>query len=79
MGHYSPEPLGDYLAGPNHVLPTGGTARFYSPLSVEDFVKKSSIIYYTQEAMEKVADDVMLMAEKEGLQAHGKAISIRRR
>ncbi len=79
MGHYSPEPLGDYLAGPNHVLPTGGTARFYSPLSVEDFVKKSSIIYYTQDAMEKVAEDVMLMAEKEGLSAHGKAISIRRR
>lgn len=79
MGHYSPEALGDYLAGPNHVLPTGGTARFYSPLSVEDFVKKSSIIYYTQEAMEKVAEDVMILADKEGLSAHRKAISIRRR
>ncbi|SFH91123.1 histidinol dehydrogenase [Tindallia magadiensis] len=79
MGHYSPEPLGDYIAGPNHVLPTEGTARFYSPLSVEDFVKKSSIISYTREAMEKVADDVILMAEKEGLPAHGQAIRIRRR
>ena len=59
LGHYSPEPLGDYFAGPNHVLPTGGTARFFSPLSVDDFIKKSSFIYYPKEELEKAAPDII--------------------
>lgn len=79
LGHYSPEPLGDYLAGPNHVLPTGGTARFASPLTVEDFVKKSSLIYYSRERLTEAADDIMLLAEREGLQAHKQAVAIRMR
>lgn len=77
MGHYSPEPLGDYFAGPNHVLPTSGTARFFSPLSVDDFVKKSSIICYNQKALEAVADDVILLARSEGLDAHANSVAIR--
>lgn len=77
LGHYSPEPLGDYLAGPNHVLPTSGTARFFSPLSVDDFVKKSSIICCTKEELEKVADQVILLAQQEGLDAHANAVAIR--
>lgn len=77
LGHYSPEPLGDYFAGPNHVLPTGGTARFFSPLSVSDFMKKSSLISYTKKALEKVKDDVVLFAEAEGLAAHANAIRVR--
>ncbi|SMP55056.1 histidinol dehydrogenase [Anoxynatronum buryatiense] len=77
LGHYSPEPLGDYLAGPNHVLPTGGTARFASPLTVEDFVKKSSLIYYSRERLAEAADDIMLLAEREGFQAHKQAVAIR--
>ena len=77
LGHWSPEPLGDYFAGPNHVLPTGGTARFFSPLGVADFVKKSSIISYTKKALEKAAGDVMLFAESEGLDAHANAIGVR--
>ena len=60
LGHYSPEPLGDYFAGPNHVLPTGGTARFFSPLSVDDFVKKSGFVYYPKEALLDAADDIIL-------------------
>lgn len=77
LGHYSPEPLGDYLAGPNHVLPTSGTARFFSPLSVDDFVKKSSLICCTRWELEKVADQVMLLAGQEGLDAHANAVAIR--
>ena len=77
LGHYSPEPLGDYLAGPNHVLPTSGTARFFSPLSVDDFVKKSSIICCTREELEKVSDQVILLAKQEGLDAHANAVAIR--
>lgn len=77
MGKYCPEALGDYLAGPNHTLPTGGTARFSSPLSVDDFVKKSQFIYYTKEAYEDVARDVEYFARKEGLTAHGKSAVVR--
>ena len=65
LGNYSPEPLGDYYAGPNHVLPTGGTARFFSPLSVDSFVKKSSFIYYTESALTQDKDDVITLAEAE--------------
>ena len=78
-GAYSPEPLGDYYAGPNHILPTGGTARFYSVLNVETFMKKTSIISYTREALAEAADDIIAMAEAEGLQAHANAIRIGRR
>ena len=77
MGKYCPEALGDYYAGPNHTLPTGGTARFSSPLSVDDFVKKSQFIYYPQEAFEAVAKDVDFFARKEGLTAHGKSATVR--
>ncbi|MBP2031545.1 histidinol dehydrogenase [Clostridium algifaecis] len=78
LGHYSPEPLGDYFGGPNHVLPTNGTARFYSPLSVDDFVKKSSYIYYSEEELLKAADSIMTIAEKEGLTAHRNSIAVRK-
>ncbi|MGH4121957.1 MAG: histidinol dehydrogenase [Clostridium sp.] len=77
LGKYSPEPLGDYIAGPNHVLPTSGSARFFSPLSVDDFIKKSSYIYYTKEALSEVADKVIKLAEVEGLTAHGNSIKVR--
>ena len=77
MGRYCPEALGDYYAGPNHTLPTSGTAKFSSPLSVDDFVKKSQFTYYTEEALRKVADDVAYFANKEGLTAHGKSATIR--
>lgn len=77
MGRYCPEALGDYYAGPNHTLPTGGTARFSSPLSVDDFVKKSQFTYYTKEALFAVAKDVGFFAEKEGLTAHAKSAVIR--
>ncbi len=77
MGHYSPEPLGDYFAGPNHVLPTSGTARFFSPLSVDDFVKKSSLICCSRGELEKVADQVILLAKQEGLDAHANSVAIR--
>lgn len=77
MGRYCPEALGDYYAGPNHTLPTGGTARFSSPLSVDDFVKKSQFTYYTKEALFAVAEDVGFFAEKEGLTAHAKSAVIR--
>ena len=77
MGKYCPEALGDYYAGPNHTLPTSGTARFSSPLSVDDFVKKSQYTYYTRDALKKVADDVAFFAEKEGLTAHAKSATIR--
>ena len=77
LGHYSPEPLGDYYAGPNHVLPTSGTARFFSPLSVDDFVKKSSLICYGKEALHNAAENIILLARQEGLQAHAKAVAVR--
>lgn len=77
LGKYSPEPLGDYYAGPNHVLPTSGTARFFSPLSVDSFVKRSSFIYYTEEALKNAAEDIVCVAEKEGLTAHANAIAVR--
>ena len=78
LGAYSPEPLGDYFAGPNHVLPTGGTARYYSVLNVETFMKRTSIISYTQEQLDAVSDDVIRLAEAEGLQAHANAVRLRR-
>lgn len=77
MGKYCPEALGDYFAGPNHTLPTSGTARFSSPLSVDDFVKKSQFTYFTSDALEKVADKVAYFAEKEGLHAHAKSATVR--
>lgn len=77
LGSYAPEPLGDYFAGPNHVLPTSGTARFFSPLSVDTFLKKSSFIYYNEKALREVKDDVVIMAESESLTAHANAIKVR--
>lgn len=77
MGRYCPEALGDYYSGANHTLPTSGTARFSSPLSVDDFVKKSQYTYYTKEALQKVAEDVAFFAEKEGLSAHARSAVIR--
>lgn len=77
MGRYCPEALGDYFAGPNHTLPTSGTARFSSPLSVDDFVKKSQYTYYTKDALGAVADQIALFAQKEGLEAHAKSVTIR--
>jgi len=77
MGNNAPEALGDYLAGPNHTLPTSGTARFSSPLSVDDFIKKSSFTYYTYEALGEVKDAIAALANKEGLQAHAKSATIR--
>lgn len=77
LGHFSPEPLGDYYAGPNHVLPTSGTARFFSPLSVDSFVKKSSFIYYTEDALREAKDDIVKLADTEGLTAHANSIKVR--
>lgn len=77
LGSYSPEPLGDYFAGPNHVLPTSGTARFFSPLSVDAFVKKSSFIYYTEDALKNDSEDIMRFAITEGLTAHANSIDVR--
>jgi histidinol dehydrogenase len=77
LGHYTPEPVGDYIAGPNHVLPTGGTARFFSPLSTDSFMKKSSLIFYTKEGLDKVGEAVMQIADVEGLEAHGNTIRVR--
>lgn len=77
LGNYAPEPLGDYFAGPNHVLPTSGTARFFSPLSVDAFIKKSSYIYYTEDALREAHDDIVLLANKEGLTAHANSIIVR--
>lgn len=77
LGNYSSEPLGDYFAGPNHVLPTNGTAKFFSPLSVDDFIKKSSIIYYSREALAPVYKDIIAFAESEQLTAHANSIRVR--
>jgi len=77
LGHYTTEPLGDYVLGPNHTLPTGGTARFYSPLGVYDFLKRSSVIYVSKEGFEKVKDPAKVLAQYEGLTAHRRSIEIR--
>lgn len=77
IGEYSSEPLGDYFAGPNHVLPTNGTAKFFSPLSVDDFIKKSSIIYYSREALEPIHEDIIKFATAEHLTAHANSIKVR--
>jgi histidinol dehydrogenase len=78
IGAYTPEPVGDYIAGPNHVLPTAGTARFASALSVEHFLKKTSLVYYSRDAFEEEAADIVRLAETEGLTAHARAVKIRR-
>lgn len=77
LGKYAPEPLGDYMAGPNHVLPTSGSAKFFSPLSVDDYIKKSSFIYYSEEGLSKVKDQVITLADTEGLTAHANSIKVR--
>lgn len=77
LGSYSSEPLGDYFAGPNHILPTNGTARFFSPLNVDDFMKKTSIVSYSKDALKKVHKDIELFAKKEGLTAHANSIAVR--
>lgn len=77
LGKYSPEPLGDYYAGPNHVLPTSGTARFFSPLGVDSFVKRSSFVYYTKDALADAREDILLLAQREGLTAHANSIAVR--
>ena len=77
LGEYSSEPLGDYFAGPNHILPTNGTAKFFSPLGVDDFIKKSSIISYSRNALEKDCDDIIKFAKSEGLTAHANSIAVR--
>ncbi|MGI6018123.1 MAG: histidinol dehydrogenase [Marvinbryantia sp.] len=77
IGEYSSEPLGDYFAGPNHVLPTNGTARFFSPLGVDDFIKKSSIVYYSKEALEEIHEDIETFAKAEQLTAHANSIHVR--
>ena len=77
LGEYSSEPLGDYFAGPNHVLPTNGTAKFFSPLGVDDFIKKSSIISYSREALEKIHNDIEHFATSEQLTAHANSIKVR--
>ena len=77
LGEYSSEPLGDYFAGPNHILPTNGTAKFFSPLGVDDFVKKSSVIYYSREALAPIHKDIIQFAESEQLTAHANSIRVR--
>jgi histidinol dehydrogenase len=77
MGHHCPEAVGDYLAGPNHTLPTGGTARFFSPLGVDDFVKKSSIISFSRAGLERLGKSIVHLAGLEGLEAHGRSVAIR--
>jgi len=77
LGHFTPEAAGDYLAGPNHTLPTGGTARFFSPLSVDDFVKKTSVVYFSEKGLNRLGPDIVRIAGLEGLEAHGKSVGIR--
>jgi histidinol dehydrogenase len=77
LGHYTPEPIGDYIAGPNHVLPTAGAARFSSALSVDHFIKKTSVIHYSRKAFKKEAQDVIRLAKSEGLDAHVGSIRVR--
>jgi histidinol dehydrogenase len=77
LGHFTPEAAGDYLAGPNHTLPTGGTARFFSPLSVDDFIKKSSIVWFSEQGLNRLGRDIVRIAELEGLEAHGRSVNCR--
>jgi len=77
LGNYTPEALGDYMAGPSHVLPTGGSARYFSPLSVDDFIKKSSVLSFDRSALRKLSGDVRIFAESEGLFAHANSIKVR--
>ncbi|MCL6612248.1 MAG: histidinol dehydrogenase [Peptococcaceae bacterium] len=77
LGHYSPEPVGDYLAGPNHVLPTGGTARFFSPLGVDQFIRRTSLVYYSRDALHREAPDIVRLASVERLGAHARSVEIR--
>ena len=77
LGHYTPEPVGDYIAGPNHVLPTAGTARFSSALSVDNFIKKTSLIHYSEKAFRREAADIVRLADIEGLTAHARSIKVR--
>jgi histidinol dehydrogenase len=77
LGHYTPEVLGDYYAGPNHCLPTAGTARFASALSCDDYVKSTTVLSYTEAALKRAADDVMALARLEGLEAHARAVARR--
>jgi histidinol dehydrogenase len=77
LGDFSPEPLGDYFAGPNHILPTGGTARFASPLTVDDFLKKTSLVYYSEKALKSIGRQIITMAQSEGFQAHAQSIRLR--
>ena len=77
LGRYTPEPIGDYFGGTNHVLPTSGTARFFSPLSVDSFIKKSSFIYYSKEAINTNGNKIITLADKEGLTAHANSIKVR--
>ena len=77
LGHFTPEAAGDYLAGPNHTLPTGGTARFFSPLSVDDFVKKSSVVFFSEAGLHRLGKGIARIAEMEGLEAHGRSVAIR--
>lgn len=77
IGEYSSEPLGDYFAGPNHVLPTNGTAKFFSPLGVDDFIKKSSVIYFSKEALDPLHEDIIKFAKAEQLTAHANSIAVR--
>ncbi|MNW60079.1 Histidinol dehydrogenase [compost metagenome] len=77
LGPYSSEPVGDYFAGPNHIIPTNGTARFSSPVDVDDFIKKSSLIYYSKEALLRDGETIMELARREGLEGHARAIQIR--
>ena len=77
LGEYTPEPVGDYFAGPNHTLPTSGTAKFSSPLGTYDFMKKSSLLYYNKEALRNIKDEVISFTEAEGLSAHGNSIKVR--
>ena len=77
LGHHTPEAAGDYMAGPNHTLPTGGTARFFSPLGVEDFIKKSSLVHFTQDGLKRLGQQIIKVAELEGLTAHARSVSIR--
>ena len=77
LGENTPEPIGDYIAGPNHTLPTGGSAKFYSPLNVEVFMKKSSIISFSQKAINEIEDQCALLADTEGLTAHAESVRVR--
>ena len=77
LGEHASEPLGDYFAGPNHILPTNGTAKFFSPVNVDDFIKKSSIISYSKEALQQIHKEIELFAESEGLTAHANSIKVR--